>query len=340
MRIAIIALTKNGSEIARKIKSKLGGDVYVKEKYAHPGDLLIDGEFIPFVHRIFRKYDGLVFVMAAGIVVRAIAGVIEDKHKDPAVVVVDEKGLFAISLLSGHVGGANELAKRVAEILEAQPVITTATDVEKVVALDVFAKEEGYLIENEKDLKKVSAALVNGEKVKFVVEDEKALPKLKEYIYSVKEEEAKAFVFVTNRKIKKSFDKPYVILVPRNIVLGIGCRKNVEFERLFEFVKETFNNLELNIKSVKSIATIDLKKDEEAILKLREALEVPVVFYTKEELKEVESKFPVSDFVFQTVGVGSVSRPSAYLASGRGRELVYIKKDGITLAVYQSKDEE
>ncbi|WP_273702687.1 cobalt-precorrin 5A hydrolase [Thermoanaerobacter sp. A7A] len=338
MRIAIIALTKNASKLANEIGQKLKGDVYVKEKYAVSGNYAIEGDFVEFVHKIFSKYEGLVFVMATGIVVRAIAGVVKDKFTDPAVVVVDEKGRFAISLLSGHVGGANRLALTVASIISAQPVITTATDIEGVISLDVIAKDYGYQIENIEDLKKVSAALVNGENVRFVFdEDVEEIPLLKDYVKNDDDGEVDAFVYVTDKEIKKLLEKPYVILRPKNIVIGLGCKKGIAFEDLLTFVSETFKNLNLSLKSIKSIATIDIKKEEKGIHQLAEFLKVPVVFYTKEDLKKVENKFPISDFVFHTVGVGSVARPSAYLSSDGGKEIAYLKKDGITLAIYKSR---
>jgi cobalt-precorrin 5A hydrolase len=338
MKVAIIALTKNASKLANEIGTKLKGDVYVKEKYTTPEGYAIEGDFIDFVHKIFGKYQGLVFVMATGIVVRAIAGVVKDKFTDPAVVVVDEKGKFAISLLSGHVGGANRLALEVASIIGAQPVITTATDVEGVISLDVIAKDYGYQIENKEDLKKVSAAFVNGENVRFILdEDAEKIPLLKDYLKNRDDRQADAFVYITDKEIKKPLEKPYVILRPKNIVIGLGCKKGIAFEDLFLFVSETFKKLNLSLKSIKSIATIDIKKEEKGIQQLAKFLKVPLVFYAKEDLKKVEDKFPISDFVFHTVGVGSVARPSAYLASSGGKEIAYLKKNGMTLAIYKKE---
>lgn len=336
MRIAIIALTKNASRLANEIGQKLKGDVYVKEKFATHEDYAIKGNFVDFVHEIFTKYQGLVFVMATGIVVRTIAGVMKDKFTDPAVVVVDEKGKFAISLLSGHAGGANRLALKVASAIGAQPVITTATDVEGVISLDVIAKDYGYYLENIEDLKKVSAAFVNGENVRFILdEDVEKIPLLKDYIKNDVHSKVDAFVYITDKEIKKPTEKPYVILRPKNVVIGLGCKRGIAFEDLLTFIRETFENLNLRLKSIESIATIDIKKEEKGMLQLAEFLKIPLVFYTKEELRKIENKFPISDFVFHTVGVGSVARPSAYLASNAGEEIAYLKKNGITLAVYK-----
>ena len=133
MKLAVIAITKNGINIAHKIKAGVGGDIYITERFFNKSDLgkayPIKTSFIDFVHHIFPQYDGLIFVTATGIAVRAIAKMVEDKRLDPAVVVVDEQGEFAISLLSGHLGGANELASKVAHV-KCTPVITTASDIQ------------------------------------------------------------------------------------------------------------------------------------------------------------------------------------------------------------------
>lgn len=338
MRIAVIAITKGGSKLAGKLGKKLRGDVYVKKAYALPDDYIINGNFVDFVHEIFEKYDGFVFVMAAGIVVRAIAGVLKSKLKDPAVVVVDEKGKFAISLLSGHIGGANELAVNVAQSIGAQPVITTATDVNGIAAIDVIARDYGYYIENIADLKRVNSALANGKRVAVMATEEiEKIPELKDYIKNGNEEEAEALVYITDRDIKKPLGKPYVILKPRKVVLGIGCKKGVSFKNLLGLVNKTLNAFNINSNSIKCISTIDIKKEEKGLRELSKYFSVPLIFYSKDELKEAEDRFPVSDFVLDTVGVGSVARPCAYISSDGGEEITYVKGNGLTLAVYKCR---
>ncbi len=338
MKIAIVAITKNAAIIAKKLYETLEGDVFVKEKYKFDGSYAIEGDFINFVHDIFRKYSGIVFIMATGIVVRSIAGVINDKFTDPAVVVVDEKGKYAISLLSGHIGGANRLAINISSIIGAQPIITTATDLEGIISLDVIAKNYGLYLENAGDLKKVSAALVNRENVRFIIDDDLGIITLfDEYIKKNLDDKADAIVYVTNRIVKNIDEKPYVVLRPKNIVIGIGCKKGVSFNDLFAFVNETFENMSYSLRSICLMATIDIKKDEEGIQRLAKFLDVPLLLYTEDDLRTVEDKFPISDFVFHTVGVGSVARPSAYLASNKGKEISYLKKNGMTLAIYRKE---
>lgn len=358
MKLAVIAVTRNGSRLGAIIVKELGGDLYVLEKYAPPDARSfhpIKGDFIEFVHGIFDKYDGLVFLTAAGIAVRAIAEVLKGKTVDPAVVAVDEQGKFAVSLLSGHLGGANELAVRVAGVLGAVPVVTTASDTAGFEGIDVMARKMGFYVESLADLKKVSACLVNGEKVVFMVEPdfpENVLNEMKKrlrgttaafYSKAFSESPADAFgpipqdaaaaVFITDANIKPR-DIPYVILRPRNIVLGIGTKRGTAFEALLALVKKALKELDLSEKGIGCIATIDIKQNEECINMLARYLDVPVKYYNTGQLAKVESKFSVSPFVKKTTGVGAVAKPSAYLASLHGAELGYYKDRGITLAVY------
>lgn len=360
MKLAVIAITRNGTRLGEKIVKELGGDLYILEKNVpqdcqcfHP----IKGDFIEFVHGIFYKYDGLVFLAAAGIAVRAIAKVIEKKTVDPAVVAVDERGRFAVSLLSGHLGGANELAVRVAGVLGAVPVVTTASDSAGFEGIDVMAKKMGFYIERFFELKRVSACLVNGEKVVFAAEPgfpEKALNEMKEKLRDTTAVfcsrdfsddsaadacdmifcDAAAAVFIADGKIR-SPAIPHIILRPRNIVLGIGTKRGIAFEELLAAVKAAVKELDFDENRIGCIATIDIKRDEECINMLARHLDVPVKYYSSRELAKVEEKFPISYFVKKTTGVGSVARPAAYLASMRGTELKYCKMKGVTLAVYK-----
>ncbi|QSZ28086.1 cobalt-precorrin 5A hydrolase [Aceticella autotrophica] len=336
MKTAVIALTKNGTNLARKLSEKLNAVLYVPEKFAVDDENKIEGNLSDFVKSIFGKYDGFIFIMAAGIVVRVIAPLIKSKKTDPAVVVLDERGKFAISLLSGHIGGANDLSREVSKAIGAQPVITTATDVNGLIAIDVIAKEKGYYIENFEAVKKINSALVNGDKVVFIIdkEEKKFFNDIPCIELSNDTGNASACVYVTAKNIKPA-KIPFVILRPKNIVFGIGCKRNTEFEHLLKTVKESMDILNLSLNSVKNISTMDIKKDEECINKLAEYLQVPVKYYIRQELEEVEHLFPVSEFVKKTVGAGSVARPSAYLLSENGQELLYTKGNGITLAIYK-----
>lgn len=344
--IAIIALTKDGVSIAKNLKESLSGDVYISKRLMKEGFLEekiypIRGPFINFVHSIFPKYRNFIFITATGIAVRAIAKVIKDKRTDPAVVVVDERGKFVISLLSGHLGGANELTVQVSEILKSIPVITTASDGKGFIGIDVLAKQLGLHIENFHDLKKVSSFLVDKEKVAVILE-----PGLSREFFNrigssavfckKAPKDAKAVIFVTDEEVINP-SIPYVILRPKSIVLGIGARRGASYDELISLIRGAFSELNMSKDSISGISSIDIKRNEVCINKLAEYLEVPLSFYTKDELLKVEDQFPISSFVKRTVGVGAVARPSAYLASSGGIELGYYTSQGITLAIYKRR---
>lgn len=330
MKIAVLSITKNGAELSKKLFNSIECDVYVKEDFKFNGAKIINFPLKRFVKKIFKMYDALVFIMATGIVVRVVADCLKDKFEDPAVVVIDEKGKFVISLLSGHVGGANELAKRLSKILDAVPVITTASDVNGIESIDMIAKRYGFEIERREDLSKVSAAIVNKEHVDFILDSELDIDvESKSYIDST------AQVYITNKVVFSK--KPHVILRPKNLVVGIGCKKNIQIKKLLQFVENSlvFSNLSKN--SIRAIATIELKKNEDALLKLSGYLNVPLKIYSVEDIKRVENLFEGSEFVKKIIGVGAVARPVGYLESNMGKELFYSKKDGMVLSIYQDR---
>lgn len=343
--IAVIALTKKGTDIAGKLNRGKGWDIYVSPKHLLPekktSAMAIEGEFIKFIHGIFHRYCGLVFVCAAGIAVRAIAGVLRDKRSDPAVVVVDDGGNYAISLLSGHIGGANRLAREVAKILGSTPVLTTASDISGFAGIDVIAKDLGLYIDNFGDLKHVSAALVNGDNVALIPGDDGDPKELKHLLNHSNilvahklPSGVKAAVYFTDHEVVGP-SIPHVILRPRNIVLGIGAKCGASFSNLLGALDKLLLETKLSKNSIRGIATIDIKREETCILELGKLLKVPIHYFTARELAAVEGKFPSSAFVKKTVGVGSVARPSGFLASSFGEEQSYYKGDGITLAIYK-----
>jgi cobalt-precorrin 5A hydrolase len=330
MKIAVLSITKNGAELSKKLFNSIECDVYVKEDFKFNGAKIINFPLKRFVKKIFKMYDALVFIMATGIVVRVVADCLKDKFEDPAVVVIDEKGKFVISLLSGHVGGANELAKKLSKLLNAVPVITTASDVNGIESIDMIAKRYGFEIERREDLSKVSAAIVNSEPVDFIVDPELDIEiESKSYIDSA------AQVYITNKVVFSK--KLHVILRPKNLVLGIGCKKNIQIKKLLQFVENSLVFLNLSKNSIRAIATIELKKKEDALLKLSKYLNVPLKIYSVEDIKRVENLFEGSEFVKKIIGVGSVARPVGYLESNMGKELFYSKKDGMVLSIYQDR---
>ena len=326
MKIAIIALTKNGVELAGKIGRELDADLYLKndfiEKVILNGELFMihpfSVDFHGMIEKIFFKYDALIFIMACGIAVRSIAPYIKDKQSDPAVVVVDELGRFAVSLLSGHIGGANRLAGRVAALMGGVPIITTATDINGVIAFDELAADNGCAIENIESLKYISSELVNGGKVSFFSDCRTAgvLPRNIEAVVSG--QTCKLAVAVTNSTTAPVAAERVLYLRPRNLIIGIGCKKGKTKREIEDAVMDFIQKNRKSMLSVKGMASISIKANERGILDFCSEKNIPFKTFSAEEIKTVEHRFPSSDFVKKVTGVGGVSEACAVLAGMHG----------------------
>jgi cobalt-precorrin 5A hydrolase len=349
MKTAVIALTRNGSEMAAKIGTKLKAHVYIKEEFI---DRVEEIEFFPIneslysiVRDIFNKYEALVFIMACGIVVRSIAPYIMSKTTDPAIVVLDEKGLNVISLLSGHLGGANSLAIEIADITGGNAVITTATDINEMVSFDVFAKQNDCVIENIECLKYISSQLVNGGKavlyssckIKGNIPDNIIVKQTEEV---EPDETCKYSVILTNSAADDVYREKTLLLRPRNLVLGIGCKRDTPGHWIKAAIEDFMKINNKSILSLKCLATIDLKKDEQGILEFCREKGLKLKIIPREDIKGLEENFTCSEFVKQKVGVASVAEPCAVLASDGGKlicgKTVY---QGITLALSEENKE-
>lgn len=326
MKTAVIALTKNGVELAGKIGRDLDADIYVKNDYIEK--VILNGELFmihPFtvdfhgmIKKIFHAYDALIFIMACGIVVRSIAPYIKDKQSDPAVVVVDELGRFAVSLLSGHIGGANRLAGRVAAVMGGIPIITTATDINGVIAFDELAAENHCAIENIGDLKYISSELVNGGRISFF-SDCRIAGVLPHNIESVVSGQlCKLAVAVTNSTKKPVDAEKILYLRPRNLIIGIGCKKGKTGQEIGEAVMDFIQNNSKSMLSVKCITSISVKANERGILDFCSEKNIPFKTFSAEEIKKVEHRFPSSDFVKKITGVGCVAEACAVLGGMHG----------------------
>ncbi|MFZ5989664.1 MAG: cobalt-precorrin 5A hydrolase [Bacillota bacterium] len=348
MKKAVISLTQNGADLAVKLGSSIEADIYVKSEYAsHYGSLYkgcsihpVGEIFGDFVGSLFESCDALVFIMACGIVVRSIAPYIKDKRTDPAVVVLDEKGKFVISLLSGHIGGANALAGEISLVTGGTPVITTATDVNDTVAFDVFAKQNDCIIENFEELKYISSELVNNNKVYFYC-DHDIQGDLPENLIKLKGsgciDKENAVVLSSKTDFEVSSRKA-VFIRPRNLILGIGCRKGILKENVEVAVRDFMDKNKRSMASIKCLATIELKKDEQGLLEFCREHGLYLSTVSTDRVKEVEDSYTRSEFVKGKVGVSSVAEPCAVL-SGKNARLICKKKvyRGITLALSEEE---
>lgn len=351
IRIAIIAVTEKGKNTAEKIALELENvDVFFQKR----GIKELTGE-------LFNKYECIIFVSACGIAVRCISPFLKSKFEDPAVLVVDDNGNNVISLLSGHIGGANEITLKIADILNANPVITTSTDTNKKGALDVIVSKIGGYVENLRESAKlVNSYLVDDKRVGIYFdsdyESEKDSLNLSGFeLIDEKTEideiaKLDALVSVTDKlrywvdeiiyNIKKDNEEKedliYIKLVPRRIALGMGCRKNTETEKMIEEFSmfSALNNI--HPAAIVKTGSLIIKKDEKCMIDLSKALCAEFNLFDVDEICTCDYMFDKSEFVKKNTGVYSVAQPSAYLLSGNVISDKY-KNNGTTFAFGRMK---
>lgn len=253
MTVAVITLSADGAKLASLLAERLpAADLYVHDKVEGDWSAEKFESVVDLTARIFYDYKGLVYIMPCGVVVRSIAPCIKHKKQDPAVVVVDVMARWAVSLLSGHEGGANDLAVSVGNILSAEPIISTTTEAVKT------------------------------------------------------------------------------------LIVGIGCRRGIESEKISAAVRSTLNEARLDLNQVRLLCSADIKHDEAGLLSAANELGIPLRFISSEEIRSAAAEFQHSDFVEKQVNLPAVAEPCALLA-GRRTKLIIRKKtyDGITVAVAQ-----
>lgn len=332
MEIMVITYTRDGGSLAKKLISKLSaGEDKIKgflyQKYQMEG-LVSFAHADVLVEKAFKDQIPLVFISSAGIAVRQIAPFVSSKVTDPPVIVMDDRGRHVISLLSGHIGGANELTLRIAGILKADPVITTATDNRGLFAVDVFARKNNLTIKNMGAVKNLSSALINGEKVSIwfdpdycrAVEggrlseaEERSNPEL--LFCRDRSEQTKPSIIVSPHCEPE--DENTVHLVPKCILIGIGCRKNTNREQIEAAIDFVLQKKQIERAAVYGICSIDLKKEEEGICSLAKDWKVPFYTYSAGELQRAEGEFTASSFVSKITGVDNVCERSIAAAGGR-----------------------
>lgn len=330
MKCSILAFSKQGYSLANRIKNINISEIFYKE---------INGPIKEKMGDIWIDSDLIIFIGATGIAVRYIASFIQGKDLDPAVLVIDDYGKFVISLLSGHLGGANNFAQIYAKELGAQAVITTASDNRNIQGIDLFAKENNYFIEDLNSVTPVISLMVNGEKIGFYSETDKIInyPNL-EIVKDLNniQDDIKGLLIVSSSTEEINFLKPYTILRPKNINIGIGSKKDTSSEDLINLLIDSFKRYKISINSIKSIGTINIKKNEKSILELAKFLNLELKIFTAKELEEFEDFYEGSEFVKKTVGVSSVSATVAHKLGGN----VFAEKisdKGFTLSL--SKEE-
>jgi cobalt-precorrin 5A hydrolase len=344
MKIAVIGFTRSGSRYAKKMEEALlteghdclawgkGRDISDWESKVQP----VEGTLREWTEAQFHSQDALVFIGATGIAVRAIAPFVQSKATDPAVLCMDEQGNYLISLLSGHLGGANELAVKLAGICGAVPVITTATDINGKFSVDSFARKEHLYLDNLKLAKRISAEILENRKVGLYSDFEICSPIPLELSSQISMQGKRQL------GISISLDENYepfaetLHLIPEILVLGIGCKKGTSKEQIQAVVRTVMEQNQFSMHSIRCVASIDLKKEEEGLLAFCGELGVELWTFSAEELRQVscEDGFTESDFVAGITGVGNVCERSALRASGCTK-LIQKKAamQGVTVAI-------
>ena len=355
MKLSIICFSMTGFVTAKKLKTgleKQGHDVSLAAKSKYLEDSIKEsvGEWSK---DRFTRDDGIVFVGACGIAVRSIAPYVASKKSDPAVLVIDECGRFVISLLSGHLGGANDLAALCSRILDAQPVITTATDLHSRFAVDVFAKKNHCEIHNMKAAKEVSAALLAGETVGFYSEfpykgklpDGLTVCDLSGKKRNIEDKNMADFcqdqasdipqigIAVTIHKNCVPFAST-VQVIPKILTIGMGCRKNKDMEEIKKAAEKCFVEAGVFPQAAEALASISIKKEEPGLIAFAKEKNLPFITYEGEELMEVSGDFTPSPFVKKITGADNVCERSAVRFSDNG-ELIKrkISENGVTAAL-------
>jgi len=323
MKTCVLALTPQGHLLAKKIAAVLPGcDLVASDKKI--ADTICD---------LWQKYQGIICIMATGIVVRAIAPLLQSKTCDPCVVVMDQNGQFAISLVSGHLGGGNDLARTVAEHIGARPVITTASDVTGCTALDLWARRNNLLVDNPVSLTKKSAKLVRGTVLR--VYSDLVLQQLPpDMVTCPTAEEADIRISWNQETTSETLH-----CVPKLLYLGVGCNRGTCVEDIERSFLELCETCHLDQRAIAGVASIDLKNDEAGILAFAGKLQVPLQFFSRDALNAVDD-VSYSSAVMRAVGAQGVAEPAAILAAaanGAKAELIIrkMKWKDVTLAVAQ-----
>lgn len=336
-KIALIAVTERGLTQARLLRSRLkAGEIFRPERLgpaASSWERPFTTSLADIVPDLFARFDQLVFFLAAGAVTRLIAPCLQSKTIDPGVLAVDEPGQFVVPLLSGHQGGANAFARTVAGCLGAVPVVTTASDAIGGLSPDLLAETFGWIAEPAEQLKLAAMALVEGKPVAILQEigtsgqwlDALELPATVTFVRDVSQLPAQPFervLWITDRIVEAAIPANRILWYrPRSLILGVGCERGISEAALEDGIDRFLATHGFARSSIHAVASLDVKRDEEALLAVASRHGWDLHFFTAEELAAVESAPNPSAVVEKCVGTPGVAEPAALLASGAARLL-------------------
>ena len=331
MRGAVFAFTERGKATARRVADHLDGeiDLYAPARLAGEGFATYEGSLPGFVGGLFDR-EALIFVGAAGIALRAVAPYVASKKSDPAVLCMDEAARYVIPLLSGHIGGANALAWRLAAALDATPVITTATDVNGRFSVDTWATEQGMAITSMVLAKRVSAEILVRD-IPFWSEADRPDTLAGGLVWS---DSGELGICASVHDVKPFANT--LLLVPRVLHIGVGCRRGTPAEAIEAAILKILAEYKLRPEAVARVASIDVKANEAGLLECCRSHGWPIRFYSAPQLNAVQGSFSKSEFVKNTVGVDNVCERAAAASGGE----IIVKKtalNGVTAAVAEMK---
>jgi len=344
-KISVLAITKNGVKIGLSLKELYPSwVVFAPEKFSDNASKIewYSESTSEKIVKLFKTSDALICLFSLGAVIRLISPHIKDKKTDPAVLVIDDKTNFVISTLSGHLGGANELAEQIAKKLGATPVITTAADVNKTIPVDLLGKEFGWKIDDDSTVTKISALMVNEEKIGvYQAAGNKNwwkgnLPK-NVTIYSsfdeLKNSGSKGFLIISDKKIESEILKDAVVYRPPNLVVGIGLHKNTPKETIKEGLQSCLEKNNLSDLSIAKFVSLKKPQDVKGLIEIAKEMNILVEYFEKDDLTNVNVPNP-SQTVQAFEGTPSVSEASAIKAS-EGQLIVQKQKfpPNLTIAI-------
>lgn len=362
MKLCIISFTENGKRLSIKLLKKINQtimniniELFSKHKSHEPED---SAHFVQVVETSLGEWtkiqlhekNALLFIGACGIAVRAIAPYLTDKLHDSPVLVMDERGRYVIPILSGHMGGANTLAVCLAKETGAEPVITTATDINEKFAVDLFAKRNGLAIMNKEGIAKVSVKVLTGQEISLCIECTEDFASARQLCQANTMQVSAMNCLPPEVRIvqyppvepidilitsKENTFGASILLRPKKYVIGLGCKKGKTTEEIDQLVTKQLNKLGISAAQLFALASISHKQNEQGITEWCRKTDIPFLIYTPEELQAVKGDFQKSDFVMHTVGVDNVCERAALKACGAGGQLISRKyaENGITIAV-------
>ncbi len=348
MKLSVISFTENGLRLSQSLaaaweNARGGNEIEALALYTKYGGLKSEETPYPvrdtgqsvgeWAKEQMEERNGLLFIGACGIAVRAIAPSLTDKLSDSPVLVMDEKGRYVIPILSGHVGGANGLAVFVSGLLGAEAVITTATDLNGRFAVDLFAKRNALTIEGKEGIAKISSRVLAGETIALSIEPGRIRGKLPEGLF-LTPYPPKGHADILICAEKGEFDAD-ILLRPRDYVIGMGCKRGTPPEKIEALIRRVMEETGIETGRIMALASLDRKRDEEGFLAWSRKYRRPFLTYTPQELMCAAGEFQASDFVREKTGADNVCERAAIRACGERGRIVYGKyaQDGMTIAV-------